>query len=163
MSPIRGRWSRWRPTAVGQLLVDETEQFLSGGYAGNLLAIGAPVPAWAWLGLLAHTPEDELEARAEAVLDMGRNDTASVLWQGAVALLVEEIVHTSKQIGCTVGDLQEAWLSSWRPGPGALRRPWTWSPVGSFRTCARYSPAVEGVGMNDSPVRLARSRVRAPS
>ena len=108
MSPIRGRWSRWRPTAVGQLLVDETEQFLSGGYAGNLLAFGAPVPAWAWLGLLAHTPEDELEARAEAVLDMGRTDTASLLWQGAVALLVQEIVHTSKQIGCTVGDLQEA-------------------------------------------------------
>ena len=108
MIPIRGDRSGWRPTAAGQLLVGEAEQFLSGGYAYNLLAVGGSVPAWAWLGFLAHTPEDELEARADEVLDMGRADTDSLLWKGAVTLLVQEIVHTSELVDCTVSDVQEA-------------------------------------------------------
>jgi len=108
MSPIRRGRSRWRPSSVGELLVDEAEQFLSGDYVRNLLALSLPVPAWAWLGFLAHSPEDELEARAHELLAMGRVDRDLLLWQGAVALLVEEIVHTSQQVGCTVGDVQEA-------------------------------------------------------
>jgi len=122
MSSMRRGRPRWRSTVEERILIEEVEHFLSGGLAADLLAIGVPVPAWAWLGFLAHTPEDELEVRAEAVFTMGPADAASLLWQGAVALLVQEIVDTSKQSGCTVGDLQRALMVELeaRPGRGAL-------------------------------------------
>lgn len=118
MGLIRRGRARWPPTGEEHILADEAERFLSGGLAGDLLALGAPVPAWAWLGFLAHTPEDELEVRAGEVLALGRADTVSLLWQGAVALLVEEIVHTSERSGCTVGDLQEALVVELGAGTG---------------------------------------------
>ena len=103
----RVRFGR-RPTDEERILVIETEQFLSGGLAADLLARGAPVPAWAWLGFLAHTPEDELEFRADELLGAGPPLAISFAWQGAVSLLVQEIVATAEPSGRTVGDLQEA-------------------------------------------------------
>ncbi len=49
---------------------------------------------------------------------MGPADTVSLLWQGAVALLVQEIVQTSAQVGCTVGDVQEALVVELETGTG---------------------------------------------
>lgn len=107
MSPIRRERSRWRPTPDGKILAEEAEQFLNGELAGELLVVGAPVPAWAWLAFLAHTRESELELRLDELVHLGRFDTNSLLWQGAVALLVQEMVHTAERSGCTIGDLQE--------------------------------------------------------
>jgi hypothetical protein len=108
MNLIRRGRPRRRSTSEERILVKEAEQFLSGDYACSLLLMGAPVPAWAWLDLLVHTSEDRLEARMAELLTLRRADPVCMLWQGAVALLIQELRDVSEQSGCRVGDLQEA-------------------------------------------------------
>jgi len=53
-------------------------------------------------------PSDEGRLLVHEVLAMGRADPVSLLSHGAVMLLVQEMVTTSKLSGCTIGDVQEA-------------------------------------------------------
>jgi hypothetical protein len=92
----------------GQPLVDESVLFLTGGLAPHLLASGRPVPGWAWLGFLAHTPGAELEDRTGELLTVAATVPGTTPWGGAVALLAHEIVETARDAGCDVADVQRS-------------------------------------------------------
>jgi hypothetical protein len=51
---------RDRDQPFARELVEECEAFLDGRMAERCVALGAPVPAWAWTNLLAHGTVQEL-------------------------------------------------------------------------------------------------------
>ena len=46
--------------ALGGVLVQDCEALLDGHYVERLIAVGLPVPPWAWMNLLAHGSEADL-------------------------------------------------------------------------------------------------------
>lgn len=61
-------WPRRRDPYVvdpyEEVLVEECESFLAGGYVERCEACGEPVPVWAWMNVLAHGTDAELRAAA---------------------------------------------------------------------------------------------------
>jgi len=62
-------WLRRDPEAV--LLVEECEAFLAGTFAELCESRGEPVPVWAWMTLLAHRTEDQLQAVVTPLPNVG--------------------------------------------------------------------------------------------
>ena len=111
-SPAR-RWkeclSEVRVARGAAQLVRESESFLAGGYAWELLARQEPIPGWAWLSGLAHAPPAALAAWANdgsaAVVD-----GPTTRWWAAVSLLARTLLREAAQEGCPVQDLQRSVL-----------------------------------------------------
>ncbi len=97
-----------RLEGLGRQLVIECESYLGGNYPSLLQDHGLPVPAWAWLSVLAHGTAQSLEARA--VEERRRPDPDGTNWEGAVDLLAQELVTAATRAGCTVEDLQHSIL-----------------------------------------------------
>ncbi len=89
-------------------LVRESQSFLMGRYPDVLRAQGLPVPGWAWLSMLVHTPPDVLVAQAAEGKACGPTDHVTVLWQGALALLARELITLADRTGLSVEHLQHA-------------------------------------------------------
>lgn len=89
-------------------LVRDCESFLLGRYPWVLQAKGCPVPEWAWLSALIHAPADSLMAQAEREQAGPCPDHMTVLWQGALDLLAQELMTTADHTGCSVEELQRA-------------------------------------------------------
>jgi len=97
----------WQEATDEQLRVEETESFLTGGYARRLLDRAQPVPEWVWLNLLTHTSEHEVAERSAELMVPGSADAVTLLWQGAVAVLLRELADAAERSGRTLGDLQQ--------------------------------------------------------
>ncbi len=108
--------ARWVTKHEGRCLVEEAEQFLTGTYVQSLLLQGMAIPEWAWVSLLAHTPEAQLSGRVDDLPPAWHADPVTVLWQCAVALLAQEVLATAESNGCTVGELQRGLISEFETG-----------------------------------------------
>ena len=107
-------WKRrqedWVQSQVDQLAF-ECELVLSGRYAPLLLAEGGIVPAWAWVGVLAHASEDDLQAWASAVAaDEDDELSGTAEWVEAVAFLAREIRAHIRSTSVTLDQLQRTKL-----------------------------------------------------
>jgi hypothetical protein len=100
-------------------LIGESESFLLGGYARTLQAQGSPVPYWAWLSALAHTPVESLMTRGDRGRARRYPDHVTALWQGAVDLLAQELFTTAERTGSSVEEVQRAVIADVE-----LQRPW---------------------------------------
>jgi hypothetical protein len=114
---ISRRRAWWRKSHEEPTVASEAELSLKGEYALDRLHRGDLVPEWAWLGLLALTPEDQLAERAAKLLAPIHADTITMLWQRAVAHLAEELVNAAEHSGCTVASLQQALVIEFRNRP----------------------------------------------
>jgi hypothetical protein len=94
-------WHRDRFPA-GTELIGEAEAVLAGRYAEHLESGQRPVPAWAWVNLLAHGTEEGLrEARAR----LGEPG-ASQRWRDARGYLAGEILGVVEVGGIPLDELQ---------------------------------------------------------
>jgi len=76
-------------------LVRECERFLEGRFAEHLVIAGIPVPAWAWLNILAHgTP-----ARLQIVAGAPADGTSGRGWRRALAKLADEVFAAAEREG----------------------------------------------------------------
>jgi hypothetical protein len=92
------------------------EAFLSGHWWAEYERDRGLVPTWAWLNLVAHCPDDQLDEQISAV--------RSLRWRQALAYLVCELRAAGKEQGRTVQDLQSSALVPLElQAMGA--RPWT--------------------------------------
>ena len=110
------RSPHWATKHEGRCLVEEAEQFLTGTYVQSLLLQGTDIPEWAWVSLLAHTPQAELSGRMDDLPQAWQADPVTVLWLCAVALLAQEVLEVAESNGCTVGELQRALISEFETG-----------------------------------------------
>jgi hypothetical protein len=100
-------------------LVAECESFLLGRYPWALQARGCPVPEWAWLSALTHTPASSFMTRADRERAGSCPDHMTVLWQGAFDLLAQELMTTAERSGSSIEALQRALIAEVE-----LKRPW---------------------------------------
>jgi hypothetical protein len=77
-------------------LIRESEFFLSGRYAEYLDARNGAVPDWAWLGVLAHWPLEQLRSLVREGSSRDRRQTGTTLWWQAVAFLAGELLAKCK-------------------------------------------------------------------
>jgi hypothetical protein len=73
-------------------LVRESEFYLSGRYAEYLDTRNGAVPDWAWLGVLAHGPLEQLRSLVAEGPSRDRRQTRTTVWWQAVAFLAGEIL-----------------------------------------------------------------------
>lgn len=71
-----------------EAFVVECERFLEGRFAEHLATSGGPVPAWAWLNLLAHGSEERLRIMSCIRID----PTTGPSWGRALARLADEVL-----------------------------------------------------------------------
>lgn len=84
-------------------LVDECTAFLTGGYPWMLLHEGNPVPAWAWVNLLAHASEPVLTALTAGGWPRVR---APEVWKSAVSRLAGQCLDLAARLDVELHDLQ---------------------------------------------------------
>jgi hypothetical protein len=84
-------------------VVAESEALLSGSWAAAYEQDGSSVPTWAWLNLMAHCPDDELDQRVAAIRDQR--------WRNALAYLACEVRAAGKEQGRTVDEVQRSMLT----------------------------------------------------
>ena len=107
-------------------LIAGCEAFLDGSYAEHLRRAGVPVPAWAWLNLIAHGTLDELRALATGPVPPS-------VWPRARWFLAGEVVDAVESGWCSLAGLQRDVLipleqramvgdTASRWGPGDLAR-----------------------------------------
>lgn len=77
------RWRRSHPAAVA--LIEECEAFFAGTFVELCEERATPVPAWAWMNLLAHGTEDQLSTGTTQHPSAGR-------WRHARAFLAGELL-----------------------------------------------------------------------
>jgi hypothetical protein len=78
-----------RSRAWERALVAECEAFFSGRSAQYLDNQNRPVPAWAWLNLLAHGSEEDIAAVAAGESEPPRSTSATSVWRQALAFLAQ--------------------------------------------------------------------------
>jgi hypothetical protein len=90
-----------------RVLVAECEAFLSGHSAQYFDQHNRPVPAWAWLNLLAHGTDDEIAALASGGPQpaLPASETTAV-WFQAVSLLGQELMIQATRRGRSLAELQ---------------------------------------------------------
>lgn len=87
-------------------LVGECESFLDGTLPAVLERRGLPVPEWAWLSMLAHSPADALEQHVNGGSRGRFRSHVNAVWLGAIALLAQELVMVADRTGRSIEDLQ---------------------------------------------------------
>lgn len=87
----------------GKCLLEECESYLEGQYARRLARDGCPVPAWAWINLLAHGSRQELESLARAQY---RWSQAASIWPTMAA----EVIRATDRSGQPLVQLQRRCL-----------------------------------------------------
>lgn len=85
-------------------LVHECEAFLSGRLAEELEDRQQPVPAWAWMNMLAHGTPRQL--RSMAYEGLGGAFTTVDAWERGLCFLAREVLAMAEERGCTVEELQ---------------------------------------------------------
>ena len=96
---------------VGQSRLDvECEAFLHGRYRSYLEAEGLPVPAWAWLNILAHGNRDDVENIGQLESNSGSPDSV-------VTGIAAHLLQLVDEHGLTLEELQRRTLM---PLEGAL-------------------------------------------
>lgn len=96
-------------TRDSQALVAECGAFLTGRYAQELDDSRDPVPAWAWLSILAHGDEDDLAAFASE--DRRRRPPReAAIWRQAVGFLALEVLSQARRGRCPLVELQRTTL-----------------------------------------------------
>jgi hypothetical protein len=126
MSPRWHRTSGRRGQIEGRQLVRETESFLAGRYAADLQRRGLPVPEWAWLSALIHTPAEQLTEVAGRQKARWRPYRAR--WQSAFELLASELLTTAGRNRCSVEDLQHSLLVKFELGTRTRQHSWPTNP-----------------------------------
>jgi hypothetical protein len=80
----------------GENVVPELEALLGGTYAEYLERRGRRVPPWAWINLLAHGSESDLQdairSRRRPLLDVN-------MWRHARGYLAGEVLEAARQVG----------------------------------------------------------------
>ncbi len=88
----------------GPQLVRECEAFLSGRLAEEMELTEQPVPAWAWLNMLAHGNIRQMRAMAGGALV--RPIAGLEAWQRGLGFLAREVLAVLDEHRCSVEDLQ---------------------------------------------------------
>ena len=94
----------------------ESELFLGGRYADHLISRGLPIPDWAWLNVLAHSPAHVIAAVANREpgiparwchrnCDQARVDEVTA-GQTAVRYLARELLRRARDGGRRIEDIQ---------------------------------------------------------
>jgi len=104
------KWKDHLEATRAQQLVRECECFLTGRYASVMHSQGLPVPDWAWVSVLTHAPAEQLVTYAARAHKKRTRTRMPLQWQGAVALLAQELLITAEITGCSVEDLQRSIL-----------------------------------------------------
>lgn len=97
-------------------IADECEAFLAGRYAESSLDWSWPVPAWAWVNLLAHSSAEDLRAMA-AGRPPARISLPTRRWWEVVSDLAGRVLDEARRTAVAVPELQaralcalESWL-----------------------------------------------------
>lgn len=88
---------------------EDCAALLSGRLLDRLFASGRYVPHWAWVNKLTHASQPELEAFAE---NPGSPEQRPDLWvwQRTTAFLAGEVLHSARQSGNGLYELQRSCL-----------------------------------------------------
>lgn len=113
-------WRHREDPRAGELIA-ETEAFLTGSFADHLIALGQPVPLWAWLNVLAHGSEADL-CRVSCSRTPGGD------WHRARAFLAGEVLDHLEAGTCSLTDLQRDILIGLELEVAAIRSPLGWGP-----------------------------------
>ena len=91
------------------VFLQDCAALLSGRLLDRLFASGRYVPPWAWVNKLTHASQVELEAFAE---NPGTPDQRPELWvwQRTTAFLADELLHSARQSGKGLYELQRSCL-----------------------------------------------------
>ncbi len=106
--PHFGWGSRDRRQASGEALAREAELFLAGGYPAALGGRRQPVPAYAWLSVLAHAYAGDLDGWAVRRHGAEAQRGTVGRWEVAVSLLARETLTTAAAVGRTAGEVQRS-------------------------------------------------------
>lgn len=93
------------------VLGDECEAFLAGSYAARAGEWGWPIPAWAWVNLLAHSSESELRRIADAG-PPSSTDPAARRWWLAVSRLAGRVLQEVERSGLRLQFVQDVLLGT---------------------------------------------------
>ena len=94
----------------GESLVNETEQFLSGGYLEFAFASGRSIPAWAWLASVVHGDESALIRAQCFVRDHHGTRPEYDCWGRVLQLLARLVLDSARAMGCSVSEIQRELL-----------------------------------------------------
>ena len=108
MGTVRRRRGQEPAGGRADELAAESEAILTGRYAGYLADRGLLVPPWAWVNVLAHAGEVELEAAASASVDRRPEDAGE--WRRALAFMAEDVLRHTRSTGVALAEVQQSTL-----------------------------------------------------
>ncbi|SRR5581483_5211648 len=79
-------------------LIVECERFLAGRSAEYLAGNGRPIPAWAWLNVLAHGDETRVHTIATTLRQSDTHERVTT-WGQALGRLADEILECAAVVG----------------------------------------------------------------